>query len=176
MATDFYIKIDGVDGESNDKIHSKWIEVISFTHGAQQNIGTGRSTGVAGRGQFIPFAFTHLVDKATPKLQKFCMAGQTVAKVQFHACRAIGGLQVPTYEVTLENVKIIRAEVKSVSAASTKTGDSLLESFSGVDDAYQPVEVVELVAGEITWKVTPIKPDNTKDGAVEAKYDQIANA
>jgi hypothetical protein len=33
-----------------------------------------------------------------------------------------------------------------------------------------------LVVGKLTWKVTPIKPDNTKDGAIEAAFDQIANA
>ncbi|MBP5243370.1 MAG: type VI secretion system tube protein Hcp, partial [Succinivibrio sp.] len=29
MASDFYVKIDGIDGNSNDKSHSKWIEVVS---------------------------------------------------------------------------------------------------------------------------------------------------
>jgi hypothetical protein len=37
------------------------------------------------------------------------------------------------------------------------------------------VETVDLVAGKITWKVTPIKPDGSKDGAIEAAFDQIAN-
>ncbi|WP_281072441.1 type VI secretion system tube protein Hcp, partial [Succinivibrio dextrinosolvens] len=39
MASDFYVKIDGIDGDSNDKSHSKWIEVVSFSHGAVQNVG-----------------------------------------------------------------------------------------------------------------------------------------
>ena len=30
MASDFFVKIDGIDGESNDKNHSKWIEVLEF--------------------------------------------------------------------------------------------------------------------------------------------------
>lgn len=68
MASDFFVKIEGIDGESSDKAHSKWIEVISFSHGAMQNVGVGRATDVSGRGQFLPFRFTHLVDKATPKL------------------------------------------------------------------------------------------------------------
>jgi hypothetical protein len=37
------------------------------------------------------------------------------------------------------------------------------------------VETVDLVAGKITWKVIPIKPDGSKDGAIEAAFDQIAN-
>nr|MCR5085357.1 type VI secretion system tube protein Hcp [Succinivibrionaceae bacterium] len=36
MATDMFIKIDGIDGESADKGHGKWIDVITFSHGAEQ--------------------------------------------------------------------------------------------------------------------------------------------
>ncbi len=170
MATDYFIKIDGVDGESGDKSHSKWIEVVRFGHGARQNITTGRATDVAGRGQFDPFVFIHKVDKATPKLQHHCMSGQKVGKVIFHVCRAIGGSQVPVYEVTLENVKVSSARV--FTAATTNDTEGVLVP----DAAYLPYEEVELVAGKTTWKVTPIKPDNTKDGAVETNFDQITNS
>lgn len=173
MASDFFIKIDGVDGESNDKSHGKWIDVIAFEHGSLQNVGVGRATDVSGRGQFTPFSFTHLVDKATPKLQQFCMSGQKIAKVQFAVCRAIAGLQVPVYEVTLENVKISKTQVKT---AVSGTSAPLLDTFAGVDGTYIPVELVEMIAGKITWKVTAIKPDNSKDGAVEASFNQVENS
>ncbi len=173
MATDFFIKIDGIDGESSDKGHAKWIEVIGFEHGSLQNVGVGRATDVSGRGQFVPFSFTHLVDKATPKLQKFCMSGQKVAKVQFVVCRAVAGAQVPVYEVTMENVKIAKCLVKSVAPGQSS---DLLNSFAGADGVYIPTEVVELVPGKMTWKSTAIKPDNTKDGAVEDSFNQVENA
>jgi type VI secretion system secreted protein Hcp len=59
---------------------------------------------------------------------------------------------------------VAKAEVKTIN--TDDTDDPL---------AQQPVEDVELVAGKITWKVTPVKPDGSKDGAIEAAYDQIAN-
>lgn len=161
MASDFFIKLDGIDGESYDKAHSKWIEVIDFNHGSMQNVASGRVSDVAGRGQFKPFVFTHNVDKATPKLQQYCMSGQKIAKANFVACRAIGGAQVPVYDVTLENVKVLSCSV---------------EGHDANEGGVLPVEHVELVAGKITWKVTPIKPDNTKDGAVEASFNQLENA
>ena len=173
MASDFFIKIDGIDGESSDKSHAKWIEVIAFEHGSVQNVGVGRATDVSGRGQFMPFSFTHLVDKATPKLQQFCMSGQKVAKVQFMVCRAVAGAQVPVYEVTMENVKIAKTQVKSVVNGSSAP---LIDTYAGVDAVYIPIEIVEMVPGKITWKVTAIKPDNTKDGAVEASFNQVENA
>ncbi|MBQ9273993.1 MAG: type VI secretion system tube protein Hcp, partial [Succinivibrio sp.] len=47
MATDFFIQLDGIDGESNDKGHSKWVEVQNFSHGSLQNISSGRPTDVS---------------------------------------------------------------------------------------------------------------------------------
>ena len=160
MAVDFFLKLEGIDGQSSDKGHSNWIEVFEIDHGAMQNVTMQRGADVAGRGQFLPFKFTHAVDKATPKLQQFCMNGQKIAKAEFASCRAIAGVQVPVYEIKMENVKVARAEVKTVER-------------EGVAEI---VEEVDLVVGKLTWKVTPIKPDNTKDGAIEAAFDQIANA
>ncbi|MDR3170096.1 MAG: type VI secretion system tube protein Hcp [Treponema sp.] len=165
MASSYFLQLDGVDGQSVDKGHEKWIEVIDCSHGVLQNISIQRGTEVVGRGQFLPFTFTHAVDKATPKLQHFCMKGQRIPKAQFAYCQSIAGAQTPVYEITLEDVKVAKAEVKTV-----ETGDV------GGPLAQQLVEVVDLVAGKISWKVTPIKSDNTKEGAVEASFDQVANA
>ena len=59
MALDFYVQINGIDGQSNDKGHSKWIEAIAFSHGSKQQIASERATAVAGRGTFEPFIFVH---------------------------------------------------------------------------------------------------------------------
>ena len=168
MANDFFIKIDGIDGESVDKSHGKWIECTGFDHGSEQPVVAGRSTDVSGRGHFIPFTFTHLIDKATPKIQQFCMSGQKIAKVQFQVCRAVAGAQVPVYEITLENVKISSARVGNIEIDDEGT---LGDDTSGV-----PTETVNLVAAKMTWKYTAIKEDNTKDGAVEANFNQVENS
>ena len=168
MANDFFIKIDGIDGESVDKSHGNWIECTYFQHGSAQPIVAGRSTDVSGRGHFIPFTFSHLIDKATPKIQQFCMSGQKIAKVQFQVCRAVAGAQVPVYEITLENVKISSARVGNIEIDDEGT---LGDDTSGV-----PTETVNLIAAKMTWKYTAIKEDNTKDGAVEANFNQVENS
>ncbi|MBQ4245701.1 MAG: type VI secretion system tube protein Hcp, partial [Succinivibrio sp.] len=113
MALDFYVQINGIDGQSNDKGHSKWIEAIAFSHGSKQQIASERATAVAGRGTFEPFIFVHEIDKATPKLQQFCMSGQKIDKVKVEVCSAVAGVQTPVYEVTLEQVKVISAKVQA---------------------------------------------------------------
>jgi type VI secretion system Hcp family effector len=165
MAGVYFLQLDGIEGQASDKAHDKWLELVSFSHGASQNVSIQRSGDVAGRGQFLPFKFTHAVDKATPKIQLYSMNGNKIDKAVFQYCRVIGGVQTPVYEVTLENVRVAKAEIRTIDTSDTS--DPL---------AQQPVEEVELVAAKTTWKVTPIKPDGSKDGAIEASYDQIANA
>jgi type VI secretion system secreted protein Hcp len=165
MATAFFLKIDGIDGQASDSKHDKWVEVISFTHGATQNVSIQRAGDISGRGQFTPFTFTHAVDKATPKLQQCCVQGNKINKALLQYCRIVGGESTPVYEVQLENIRVSKCEVKTI-VNQGETSDVL---------AQQPVEEVSFVAGKMTWKVTPIKPDGTKDGAIEANFDQIAN-
>ena len=62
-----YIKFDGVDGESTDANHDKWIDVLSIDWGARSG-GPPRS----GSGDV---SVTKYVDKASPKLQQSCATG-----------------------------------------------------------------------------------------------------
>jgi len=165
VASVYFLKLDGIDGQSADQNHDKWLELLSFSHGGEQNISVNRGgADIVGRGKFLPFTFTHAIDKATPKIQQYCVAGNTIKKAEFQYCRAVAGSQTTIYEVTLENVKVAKTQVKTI------------ESADGDPMSQQPVEYVELIPGKITWKLTPIKPDNSKDGAIEAAFDQVANA
>jgi type VI secretion system Hcp family effector len=164
MATTYFVQLDGIEGQSGDKAHEKWVEVVSFRHGSHQDVSIERGGDVAGRGQFTPFTFVHAVDKTTPKLQQYCVTGQKIGKITFQYSRVIGGASTPVYEVVLENCRVAKADVLTLPVGKD-------DPLSG-----QPVEQVEIVAGKITWKVTPIKPDGSKDGAIEAAFDQLANA
>lgn len=52
MAIDIFLKIDGIEGESQNANHKKWIDVLSFNWGAQQpgNMSVG---GGGGAGKLI---------------------------------------------------------------------------------------------------------------------------
>lgn len=45
MAVDMFMKIDGVDGESTDDAHKKWIELLSYSHGVSQPTSGASGTG-----------------------------------------------------------------------------------------------------------------------------------
>ena len=164
MASVYFLQLDGIEGQASDAKHEKWLELIDFSHGALQNVNIQAAADVQGRGQYIPFTFTHAVDKATPKLQLSCMKGEVIKSAKFEYCRVLGGAQTPVYELTMSSVRVAKAEVKTVNPSPDDPASQ------------QPVEEVELVAAEITVKVTPIKPDGTKDGAIETKWNQVTNS
>ena len=70
---DYFLKIDGVDGESTDDKHKGEIELESFSFGAS-NAGSFQSGGGGGSGKVV-MADMHIVkkvDKASAKLFTSC--------------------------------------------------------------------------------------------------------
>jgi len=175
MAFDAYAKVDGAEGESTDTGHSKWIDVESVSLGSVNSVTASRGVQSSGRGDLKPVVFTHLVDKATPKIQEFCASGQNIKQVQIAVCRQAQGKQVPFLEVKLENVKVVKAEIVGIPEAQEQQGTAV----AGCLFAPKPAEVFEEVAmipTKITWKYTGVKPDGSKSGAVESSWDQSKNA
>lgn len=73
MAVDMFIKIEGIDGESQDEAHAGEIDVLSWQWGAV-NKGSAALGGGLGSGkvEVQDLHFTHFIDKASPLL--FCAA------------------------------------------------------------------------------------------------------
>lgn len=157
---DIYLKIDGIDGESKNSKHDRWIELLNFTHGSMQSVQTG-SPDVAGRGIYEPVVFKHIVDKATPILQEYCMKGNYIVSAQVDFCHAIAGKQEIIYSVKLEGVKVVKAEVEVEDLA---------------DGNFQLVETVTLLANKQTWTKNAIGLDNALGGKTEASFDQSKKA
>ncbi len=74
-AVDYFLKIEGVDGESKDSKHPGWIEIESWSWGitSLRDAASGLPTG---KRQHKPFVITKEVDKATPKLMLACADGK----------------------------------------------------------------------------------------------------
>ena len=90
MAFDAFLKIDGIPGESADKVHKDEIDLVAFSWG---ETNTGQATtggGGAGRSVAQDFHFVHHVDKATPLLFFACASGQHI-KTAILTCRKAGG-------------------------------------------------------------------------------------
>lgn len=157
---EIFFKLDGIEGESNDSKHSKWIEVADFSHGSAQSVQTGLPD-VSGRGVFEPFVIKHYIDKSTPKFQEACMKGMRIGNGELHICSPVAGAQTVVYKVKLEGIKIVSAIVSTETDADGNT---------------HVVEEVKLLVNKQTWTATTIGLDNSNGGNTEACYDQIKKA
>ncbi|KOC91137.1 Hcp family type VI secretion system effector [Winslowiella iniecta] len=115
MNTDIYMKIDNIQGESQDANHKGWIKVSSFNWGATQpaniNVGGGGGTG---RVQYQDLQVHAEVDKATPAIMRYLSNGKHINKVELSACHASDG-QIEYLRITLEEVLITGASYNGTS-------------------------------------------------------------
>jgi len=76
MAVDYFLKLEGIDGESADSNHKNEIQIMSWSWGASQVSsvsGTGGSG--AGKADLSDFSIMAYFDKSTPKFFKSIGAG-----------------------------------------------------------------------------------------------------
>ena len=129
MATDIFMKIGDIKGESTDKTHPGEIELLSFSWG-ETNVGSHSATGGAGAGKvsFTDFNFTTKVSKASPKLMLACASGQHIPTAQI-TVRKAGGEEQQGFEFLF--VKFSDVMISSFQQAGS-TGDIPAESLSMV--------------------------------------------
>jgi type VI secretion system secreted protein Hcp len=111
MAVDIFMKIDGIDGESQDAKHASEIEVLSFNWGATQDssmhVGTG---GGAGKVSVDDLTFVHNVDKGSPILAQHCMSGKHLPKAVL-TVRKAGENPLDYYKITMTDVLVSSVSV-----------------------------------------------------------------
>lgn len=81
MAVDMFLKLDGVEGESQKEGHTKEMELLSWSWGGH-NSGSFQHGSGGGTGRYASndIAFTKYVDKASPKLFQACTKGTHIDK------------------------------------------------------------------------------------------------
>jgi len=117
-AADFFLKLDGVKGESLDAAHPGEIELASFSWGESNTTSIGSATSGAGSGKvkFDALVFTTRVSSASPQLSLLCASGQPIPTAVL-TVRKAGGKQEEYYKVTFKTVFL--TQYRSVGAEST---------------------------------------------------------
>jgi type VI secretion system secreted protein Hcp len=93
MAVDYFLKIDGIDGESKDSVHKNEIDLMSWSWGASQTGSSAAGGGsAAGKVSMQDFHFVMKVNKSTPKLILVCAGGDHIKKATL-TCRKAGTTQ-----------------------------------------------------------------------------------
>ena len=161
MASDYFLKIDGIKGESTDDKHKDSIELQSFSWGLS-NAGSVRSDGGGGVGKvnFQDISFMKRADTTSPQLMLACASGKHIQKVELHvreaAARKSNDYTLDYMKITLENV--------------------MVSSFqqSGVDNSV-PTDQFSLNFAKIEYSHARQGADGNFDRPVVASWDLATN-
>ena len=135
MAADMFLKLDGIDGESQDAKHKGEIEIESFSWGAARpQAATPGSGGAVGKVSMLDFSFTTPVSKASPKLFLACAANQNI-KTALLTVRRAGGQPFDFLKVTMSNVRVSSWKQEG-GAGPDVPQDQISLNFSKLEVAY----------------------------------------
>lgn len=157
MAQDIFLKINGIDGESQDSAHKNEIEVTNWgwriSQASNMHAGSG---GGAGKATVDDLAFEHYLDRASPNLMKYCLTGKHINEATLVARKA-GGNPLEYMKITMTDV-IVTLVQPSGSSGDERMREQVHISFSKVKQEY----VVQNAQGG-------------SGGAVTASYDIKGN-
>jgi type VI secretion system secreted protein Hcp len=158
MAVDMFLKLDGVTGESKDKVHTKEIDVLAWSWG-MSNSGSAHVGGGAGAGKVNvqDLSFTKYADSSSPKLMLNCCNGTHFANGLL-TVRKAGGNPLEYIKIKMETVLI--------------TG--IVSGGSGTEDRL--TENVSLNFAKVNVDYTPQKADGTADTPIPFGWDIAANS
>jgi type VI secretion system secreted protein Hcp len=152
MAEDYFLKLDGIPGESLDKAHAAEIDLESFSWGMTTSrvAGSGQASG---KTQFQDFSFVQKTNKASPLLFERATNGKNIKSGVLTVRRPAGkGGGVEFLKITFSNVRVISLQ------QSADSGD-------------HPVEEVGVAFDKINIEYHPVQSDGTAGAGVQAGFD-----
>ncbi len=171
-AVDYFLKIDGIKGESQDKTHKDEVDVFSFSWGMSQQ-GTGGKGGGGGAGKvaFHDFKVTKEVDLSTPKLWDACATGKHIASAVL-TCRKAGGSPIEYWTITLTDV-LVSSVLQHPPTFEYGEESNQAKGNTGNLVATETV-TFNFAAYEANYKQQ--QKDGTAGGAVTSKFNVKTNA
>ena len=155
---DYFLKIEGIEGESKDHKHKNEIDLESWSWG-ETNSGTGHTGGGGGGGkvQMQDFHFVMKMNKASPKLFLACANGEHLKKAVL-TCRKAGKDQQEYLVVTMSDNL-----VSSYQSGGSSHGDIV------------PTDQISMNFSKIEFDYKMQNPDGSLGAGAKAGWDVKAN-
>jgi len=152
-AVDYFLKIDGIEGESEDAKHPKEIQILSFSFGESQAGSFATGGGGSGKVQMQDFHFVMNINKASPKLFLACADGE----------------HIPNAVLTARKAGKDQQEYLTI-----KFSDLLVSSYQNsgsFGDNSLPTDSISLNFAKIEYEYKPQDSKGALGAAVKVKYD-----
>jgi type VI secretion system secreted protein Hcp len=135
--TFFFLKLEGIEGESQDSDHSGQIDVLSFSesilNAGTYDAGTGGNTGKA---VYSDVNFTKYVDKSSPTLRQYCGLGTQINTATLSCNKQAGDKKVEYWKITMHNVVITSIQSSGSGGSQDPIPESLSFNFAGIEFDY----------------------------------------
>jgi type VI secretion system secreted protein Hcp len=119
MAVDYFLKLDGIQGESVDSNHKDEIQILSWSWGGS-NVSTVAGTGGSGAGKasLSDLSIMAYFDKSTPKFFKSLCAGTHIKTGVMSAIKS-GADGKPYLKVDLKELFVTSLQISASSEIPT---------------------------------------------------------
>lgn len=159
MGDPAYIKFAGIDGESQDKDHKDWCDILSFQQGITKPGGPGATTGPTRRRgdvQFEDIVITKELDKASPKLAESLCKGSVFPLVMIELSQSYPDAgRVTYYAYELKNVQLTSYMVTNEGTLDGYPFETMTINFEEIKVTYTEIDDMGKKKGtiEYSWKV-----------------------
>ena len=155
---DYFLKIDGVDGESTDDKHKGEIDLESFSWGETQAGTAGHGAGGGcGQGAAAGLPFREETRQGLPGSSSRARPAST-SRAAILTARKAGGGQQEYLKVTMEDVLVSSYQVGGPAHGDVVPMDRSSLNFAKLEMSYKEQ-----------------KPDGSLGGEAKQKYDFAAN-
>jgi type VI secretion system secreted protein Hcp len=132
-----FAKYDGVDGESNDANHDKWIDVLSLHWGAHRPGGTATGQSRRRGGAIVEDMVIAIeYEKASPKILEKCLRGEVLPKLEIELTANYGGARATYLRYELKNVMVTSYNIDATGDESGPPVVEISNSFEEIKVAY----------------------------------------
>jgi type VI secretion system secreted protein Hcp len=150
MAVDMFLKLKGIEGESQDAKHKNEIDVLAWSWGLSQSgtfhMGSG---GGSGKANFQDISFTKYIDSSSTALMLACATGEPIGE-SILVVRKAGKEQEEYLTITLTDC-LISSFSTGGSGGEDRLTENLSINFAKVNVVYKPQAAGGRVAGNKTF-------------------------
>ena len=152
---DYFLKIEGIDGESQDSKHKGEIDIESWSWGETQGGSHGMGGGGgAGKVQMHDLSIVKRIDKSSPKLLLACANGEHIKKAVLVARKA-GKDQQEYFKMTLSDLLVSSFQTSGHGGSDVHPTDQVTLNFAKIEVAYKEQKADGTLGGELKagWDV-----------------------
>jgi type VI secretion system secreted protein Hcp len=154
-AVDYFLKIDGIEGESQDSKMKGSIDLESWSWGESQagTFGVGGGGG-AGKVSMQDFHFVMKMNQASPKLMLACASGKHI-KDALLTCRKAGEKQETFLTIKMTDVLVSSYQTGGSAHGDIVPTDQISLNFAKIEIEYfkQDNKGIAKSAGKAGWDV-----------------------